>query len=105
MSAIATSLYDLSVEVEYDYTPGEPEVRYYAGKRGGCPNGDGHPGCDAEVDILAVWLENGDKRIDIADYLPATAIEDLKEACMEEMKEQANSAAEDRAERAWEASR
>lgn len=102
MSECTTTIGDLDVEVEYEFSPGEDEVRYYPGRRGGLPNGDGHPGCDASIDLLYVWLGTAEKRIDILDCLPADAIEGIKESCMEDVERQARSAREDMAERAWE---
>lgn len=93
----------LEVAVEFEFDEGEPEVRYYPGRRGCCPNGDGHPGSPASVNILRVTLEKDGKELDIVDYLPDDIIEGLKEECLEEMQEQAKSAKEDRAERQWEA--
>ena len=40
---------DVQVGLEYEFDPGEKEVRYY-------PDGSGHPGSPPYVQINAVWL-------------------------------------------------
>jgi len=78
------STVELDVSIEYTFTPEEKEVRYYAGRMGGLPNGDGHPGCPAKVEIDRVWLEKNGERIDIADFLPDSLIESLEEQILNE---------------------
>jgi hypothetical protein len=40
---------DLDCEIEYDYQPGEPMVRYY-------PDGSGYPGCEPAIDPTSVTI-------------------------------------------------
>lgn len=79
MNTIRTTI-EIDVEVEYTFDAGEPEIRYYPGKRGCCPNGDGHPGCPASVEIQSVRIGN----VDIADFLTPVQIEGLAETCMDD---------------------
>ena len=72
-----STIYDLPITAEYEYCPGEPMVRYYA-------NGDGDPGCPESVELLAVWLENNGKKLDLIDYLPADIIKAIEGECMED---------------------
>ena len=43
----------LEVEVEFDYTPLEEEVKYYE-------NGDGYPGCNSKLEISNVYYCKND---------------------------------------------
>lgn len=43
----------LELDVEFDYQPEEPEVRYY-------PDGSGYPGCAEEIDVYKVSLNGTD---------------------------------------------
>ena len=84
MNDITTNIYDLKVTAEYEYDPGEPEIRYYPGKSGCCPNGDGHPGEPESIELLAVWLEKDGKKLDLIDFLPADIIESIGDECIED---------------------
>ena len=83
MSAHSTTI-EMDAYVEYTFDPGEPEIRYYPGKRGCCPNGDGCPGTPPSVQIDRVWLEKNGERIDVADFLPDRVIEGLEEQILDE---------------------
>lgn len=48
-SAIPVFLGDLEVALEYEFDPGEKEVRYYR-------DGSGHPGSPPMVIALGVWI-------------------------------------------------
>lgn len=77
MSMTLKTYVEVLVEVEFEYDPGEPMVRYYA-------NGDGHPGVEPSVEIMRV-LASG---IDIYEALGRDEIEALENACMESMIEE-----------------
>lgn len=65
----------ISVEIDCEYIPGEPMVRYYA-------NGDGHPGCEPEAEINAIKL--GD--VEISDQLDQQLIEELRSEAFARLK-------------------
>lgn len=52
-------LQSIGVEIEYCYTPADPQIRYY-------PDGSGHPGYAADADLLGVrvvtWTVDGEVR-------------------------------------------
>jgi len=50
------------VDVDYNYTPAESEITYY-------PDGSGHPGCGANVDIHSVKIKGVDISSVISDYV------------------------------------
>lgn len=39
----------LEIELEYDFNPGEPMVRYY-------PDGSGYPGCSPSAELVSVTV-------------------------------------------------
>lgn len=53
--------------VEYDYIPEEPMVTYY-------PDGSGHPGSAAEVQVLKAYAGE----VDIFNLLSQSQIEDIE---------------------------
>jgi hypothetical protein len=65
---------DLPVDVEFDYTPGEPMILN--------PPDRADPGCDAEVEILAVTC-NG---IDFERTLNEATIDMLEQECFAHIK-------------------
>ena len=86
IDTLTSNLTDLCVEIDYEYDPGEPEIRYYPGRRGGLPNGDGHPGCDPSVTLLQVFIEKDGRKLDILDYLPDAEIKALEKVCLEDVE-------------------
>jgi len=50
------------VDVEYNYTPAESEVTYYA-------DGSGHPGCGAKLDIYDIKIKGVDIVPLVSDYI------------------------------------
>ena len=65
-------------EVEYDYTPAEKEVTYYA-------DGSGYPGCPAQVYINRV-MYNGE---DFSDFIFASEkdCEDIENIILKEISD------------------
>jgi len=83
---------ELGVEVDFEFLKGEPEVRYYPGKAGGLPNGDGHPGSPDSVEIEHVWLtkmltnqagKQVPMKVDLIDYLTSRQISELEDEILE----------------------
>lgn len=77
-----TTLFPLEIEVEvsFTYDPGEPEIRYYPGRGGGLPNGDGHPGCPPCVEVDSVMLGE----IDILPALTWKQVEEISKSILED---------------------
>ena len=69
---------DLSVEVFFDYLPGEPAVMY--------PNDRANPGCDETIDVTAVIVRNDEGReVDLIDVLNEDAINQLAADALQEI--------------------
>lgn len=58
---------DVCLFVEYDYIPEEPMVMYY-------PDGSGHPGSAAEVQVLKAYAGE----VDVFNLLSQGQIEDIE---------------------------
>lgn len=82
--------WELPLTVTLDYDPGEPEIRYYSGKSGCCPNGDGHPGLPPDVNLISVTVFGAE----IVDKLPDILRRDIEEWCLERMAEDADNSAD-----------
>ena len=69
---------DLTVEVFFDYWPGEAAVMY--------PNDKAHPGCDEEIEVTAVIVKNDEGReVDLIDVLNQEAINQLAADALQEL--------------------
>jgi hypothetical protein len=55
---------DVSVDVEYTYSPEEPMVMYYA-------DGSGYPGCAAEIEIRSIFFSGNDAKTDVFELIEA----------------------------------
>ena len=53
MSSELITIRGIEFEVEFDYSPGEPEVRYYS-------DGSGYPGSDPELNVTAITHNESD---------------------------------------------
>lgn len=71
---------DLDAEVTFTIDPGEPEIRYYPGRTGGPPNGDGNPGCPPSVEVESVMLG----KIDILPSLTDAQLEQIVKIILED---------------------
>ena len=70
---------EFEVEVEYDYTPGSPDVMYL-------PNGDpGYPGDEEEAEITAVTTWRGKE---VLELLSDGQVQDLEEMAIEFAREE-----------------
>jgi hypothetical protein len=72
MSNFSTTV-ELSVEVEFEYDPGEAMVAYYA-------DGSGHPGSPPSVEIGRVMCGG----VDITEVLSDKELRDLEELILED---------------------
>ena len=71
--------------IEFDYQPAEPMTRDY-------------PGCDAEVDVVAVYAND----IDILERISDTSLEFFKEKCFESVRKIKEDAEYDRGQELYE---
>jgi hypothetical protein len=67
---------EVEFEVNYDYQPGEPEVRYYS-------DGSGYPGCPESCDITEV---NYGKR-DMFEYFDDQDFEKIEQLLWDEIND------------------
>jgi len=64
----------ITLVVSGDYSPEEPEVRYY-------PDGSGYPGCGAEFSINTIFVDE----TDIIDLFSEEQIEQIRDMCFDKI--------------------
>lgn len=96
IATLKTTLSRTPCEVEYEFNKGEPAC--ISGLPENC-----HPGSDDECIILRVELVKGDAHLRVEDFLSDEEIDELTQECLEDVAGECEQAAEDRAERQYEA--
>lgn len=72
MESYSLVMYNVLLEIEYDYTKGEPEVYNYG-------DGSGYPGSPAKVDIYTVSVNGAD----ITDIISDSVLEEVREKLLD----------------------
>jgi hypothetical protein len=84
MSNLLINHWDIELDVEYDYSPAEPQTY-------------DEPGCPAEVVINGVYHE----KIDIIEILNQATLDRISEIILEKIDEECKNAEYDRADQYW----